>query len=80
MSDLDNELLGLVDDDSESDSEVDDLDKLDQSQVIRDPSPEAQEKKRDDGPAKSLRGVAQKVKARGRRKRKQEESEDEGEA
>ncbi|SMR41776.1 unnamed protein product [Zymoseptoria tritici ST99CH_1E4] len=85
--DLDNELLGLVNDDS-SDSEVDDLDRLDQTQVIddRSPTPEPKqsvEKNEENGAGRkgvAQRGVAQKVKSRGRRRPKQQESEDEGEA
>jgi RNA polymerase-associated protein RTF1 len=80
--DLDNELLGLVNDDS-SDSEVDDLDRLDQTQIVDDRSPTPEPKQsveKAEDPGASRRGVAQKVKSRGRRKPKQQESEDEGEA
>jgi RNA polymerase-associated protein RTF1 len=80
--DLDNELLGLVDDDS-SDSEVDDLDRLDQTQVIDDRSPTPEAKQTLDvaeDTGASRRGVAQKVKKSRGKRRPKPESEDEGEA
>lgn len=82
MSDLDDEILGLVGGDS--DDEGDDLDQLDSTQIVEDrsPSQDAQQSvEKAEEPQASRRGVAQKVKSRGRRKRKQEsEDEDDGAA